>query len=37
MNIRELFGFQKGAPEQVDAQEGMLVGFWNMIAEGAHQ
>jgi hypothetical protein len=30
--IRELLGFQKGAPELVDVPEGMLDGFWNMIA-----
>jgi hypothetical protein len=30
--IRELLGFQKGAPKLVDVQEGMLDGFWNMIA-----
>jgi hypothetical protein len=35
--IRELLGFQKGAPELVDMQESMLDGFWNMIAGGAHQ
>jgi hypothetical protein len=35
--IRELLGCQKGAPEQVDVPEGMLDGFWNMIAGGAHQ
>jgi hypothetical protein len=35
--IWELLGFQKGAPEQVDAQEGTLEGFWRMIAGGAHQ
>jgi hypothetical protein len=26
-NIRELLGFQKGAPEKVDVLEGMLDGF----------
>jgi hypothetical protein len=35
--IRELLGFQKGAPEQGDVLEGMLDGFWNMIAGRAHQ
>jgi hypothetical protein len=35
--IRELLGFQKEAPEQVDVHEGILDGFWSMIAGGAHQ
>jgi hypothetical protein len=35
--IRELLGFQKGALEVVDVPEGMLDGFWNMIAGGAHR
>jgi hypothetical protein len=35
--IRELLGFQKGAPKLVDAPEGMLDGFWNMILGEAHQ
>jgi hypothetical protein len=35
--IRELLGFQKGAPELVDMPEGMLDGFWNVILRGAHQ
>jgi hypothetical protein len=35
--IRGLLGFQKGAPELVDEQEGMLDSFWNMITRGAHQ
>jgi hypothetical protein len=35
--IRELLGFQKGAPELVDVLEGMLDGFWKMITRGAHQ
>jgi hypothetical protein len=35
--IRELLGFQKGAPQLVDVPEGMFDGFWNMIAGGAHQ
>jgi hypothetical protein len=34
--IRELLCFQKGAPEQVDVQEGTLEGFWSMIAGEAH-
>jgi hypothetical protein len=29
--IRELLGFQKGAPELVGVPEGMLDGFWNML------
>jgi hypothetical protein len=36
-HIRELLGFQKGAPEKVDVPEGMLDGFWNMISGEAHQ
>jgi hypothetical protein len=36
-NIRELLGFQKGAPEKVDVPEGMLDGFWNLISREAHQ
>jgi hypothetical protein len=35
--IRELLGFQKGAPEQVYVHEGILEGFWRMIMGGAHQ
>jgi hypothetical protein len=35
--IRELLGFQKGAPEQVDVHGGTLEGFWSMIAGEAHQ
>jgi hypothetical protein len=35
-NIRELLGFQKGAPEKVDVPEGMLDGFWNLISWEAH-
>jgi hypothetical protein len=34
--IRELLGFQKGAPEKVDVPEGMLDGFWNLISGEAH-
>jgi hypothetical protein len=36
-HIRELLGFQKGAPERGDASEGMLDGFWNLISGEAHQ
>jgi hypothetical protein len=36
-DIRELLGFQKGAPEQVYVREGTLEGFWSMIAGEAHQ
>jgi hypothetical protein len=36
-HIRELLGFQKGAPEKVDVPEGMLAGFWNLISGEAHQ
>jgi hypothetical protein len=35
--IRELLGFQNGAPEKVDVPDGMLDGFWNLISEEAHQ
>jgi hypothetical protein len=35
--IRELLGFQKGAPEKVDVPEGMLDGFWNLISGEAQQ
>jgi hypothetical protein len=35
--IRELLGFQKGAPEKVDVPDGMLDGFWNLISGEAHQ
>jgi hypothetical protein len=35
--IREQFGFQKGAPEKVDVLEGMLDGCWNLISGEAHQ
>jgi hypothetical protein len=35
--IRELLGFQKGAPEQVDVHGGTLEGFWSMITGEAHQ
>jgi hypothetical protein len=36
-NIRELLGFQKGAPKKVDMPEGILDGFWNLILGEAHQ
>jgi hypothetical protein len=36
-HIRELLGFQKGAPKKVDVSEGMLDGFWNLISGEAHQ
>jgi hypothetical protein len=36
-HIRELLGFQKGAPEKVDVPEGMLDRFWNLISWEAHQ
>jgi hypothetical protein len=35
--IREILGFQKGAPEHVYVHEGTLEGFWRMITRGAHQ
>jgi hypothetical protein len=35
--IRELLGFQKGAPKQVDVHGGTLEGFWSMNAGEAHQ
>jgi hypothetical protein len=35
--IRELLGFQKGAPEQVDVHGGTLEYFWSMIAGEAHR
>jgi hypothetical protein len=35
--IRELLGFQKGAPEKVDVPDGRLDGFWNLISGEAHQ
>jgi hypothetical protein len=35
--IRELLGFQTGAPEKVDVPDGMLDGFWNLISGEAHQ
>jgi hypothetical protein len=36
-DIRELLGFQKGAPEQVYVHEGTSEGFWSVIVGGAHQ
>jgi hypothetical protein len=35
--IRELHGFQKEAPEQLDVHGGTLEGFWSMIVGEAHQ
>jgi hypothetical protein len=35
--IRELLGFQKGAPEKVDVSDGMLDGLWILISGEAHQ
>jgi hypothetical protein len=35
--IRELLGFQKGAPEKVDMPDGMLDRFWNLISGEAHR
>jgi hypothetical protein len=35
--IRELLGFQKGAPKKVDVSDGMVDGFWNFISGEAHQ
>jgi hypothetical protein len=31
-HVRELLGFQNGAPEKVDVPDGLLDGFWNMIS-----
>jgi hypothetical protein len=36
-DIRELLGFQKGAPEQVDMHGCTLEGFWSMVEGEAHQ
>jgi hypothetical protein len=36
-HVRELLGFQKGAPEKVDVPDGLLDGFWNLISGEAHQ
>jgi hypothetical protein len=36
-HVRELLGFQNGAPEKVDVPDGLLYGFWNMISGEAHQ
>jgi hypothetical protein len=35
--VRELLGFQKGAPEKVDVSPSMLDGFLNLISGEAHQ
>jgi hypothetical protein len=35
--IRELLGFQKGSPKQVNVHGGTLEGFWSMIAGEAHR
>jgi hypothetical protein len=35
--VRELLGFQKGAPEKVDVPDGLLDGFLNLISREAHQ
>jgi hypothetical protein len=35
--VRELLGFQKGAPKKVDVPDGMLDGFWNLISGEGHQ
>jgi hypothetical protein len=35
--VRELLGFQKGAPEKVDVRDGLLDGFWNLISGEDHQ
>jgi hypothetical protein len=34
-HIRELLGFQKGAPEKVDVSEGMLDGFLEFNLRGS--
>jgi hypothetical protein len=34
--VRELLGFQKGAPEKVDVSLGMLDGFWRLISRESH-
>jgi hypothetical protein len=36
-DIRELLGFQKGAPEQVDVHAGTFEGVWSMIEGEDHQ
>jgi hypothetical protein len=36
-DIRELLGFQKGAPKQEDVHGGTLESFWSMIVGEAHQ
>jgi hypothetical protein len=35
--VRELLGFQKGAPKKVHVPDSMLDGFWNLISGEAHQ
>jgi hypothetical protein len=35
--VRELLGFQNGAPEKVDVPDSLLDGFWNLISGEAHQ
>jgi hypothetical protein len=35
--IRELLGFQKGAPEQVQVQANTLEGFWRMVVGEANR
>jgi hypothetical protein len=35
--IRELLGFQKGAPKQVEVQANTLEGFWRMITGEANR
>jgi hypothetical protein len=35
--IRELLGFQKGAPEQVEVHGNALEGFWSMIVGEANR
>jgi hypothetical protein len=35
--IRELLGFQKEAPEQIEVQGNALEGFWRIIAREANR
>jgi hypothetical protein len=35
--IRELLGFQKGSPKQVDVHGGTLEDFWSMVVGEAHK
>jgi hypothetical protein len=35
--VRELLGFQKGAPEKVDVSDDWLDGFWNLMSGESHQ